>query len=89
MFWGAPDLVIEVISPHTSKKNLTKKYEVYEEAGVREYWIVFPNDEIIETYVLTNSKFVRGEAFVKPDQIYSAIFSDINFSIEEIFAGFQ
>ncbi|MCB0688381.1 MAG: Uma2 family endonuclease [Saprospiraceae bacterium] len=37
MFWGAPDLVIEVISPHTSKKNLTKKYEVYEEAGVQEY----------------------------------------------------
>jgi Uma2 family endonuclease len=83
--FGAPDLVIEVISPHTSKKDLTKKYEVYEETGVREYWIVFPKEEIIETYVLINAKFSRGETFVKPDQICSTIFPDLEFTLEEIF----
>ena len=83
--FGAPDLVIEVISPHTSKKDLTNKYEVYQEVGVREYWIVFPKEEIIETYVLAGSKFKRGETFVKADQISSAIFTDLTFSMEEIF----
>jgi Uma2 family endonuclease len=83
--FGAPDLIIEIISPHTSKKDLTKKYEVYEEAGVREYWIVFPKEEIIETYVLNDSKFKRGETFVKSDQISPAIFPDLTFSLEEIF----
>ena len=83
--FGAPDLVIEVISPHTSKKDLNKKYEVYEEAGVREYWIVFPKEEIIETFVLQGSKFNRGETFVKTDQINPAIFPDLTFSMQEIF----
>ena len=83
--FGAPDLIIEIISPHTSKKDLTKKYEVYEEAGVREYWIVFPKEEIIETYVLAGSKFRRGETFVKADQTSPAIFPGLTFSMEEIF----
>ncbi|NND32025.1 MAG: Uma2 family endonuclease [Saprospiraceae bacterium] len=83
--FGAPDLVIEVISPHTSKKDLTKKYEVYEEVGVREYWIVFPKDEIIETFVLADSKFIRSETYVKSDQISSAIFRDLRFGLESVF----
>ena len=83
--FGAPDLIIEIISPHTSKKDLNKKYEVYEEAGVQEYWIVFPKEEIIETFVLNGSKFNRGETFVKTDQINPAIFPDLIFSVQEIF----
>ncbi|MBK8503842.1 MAG: Uma2 family endonuclease [Saprospiraceae bacterium] len=83
--FGAPDLIIEILSPHTSKKDLTKKYEVYEESGVREYWIVFPKEEIIETYLLVDSKFNRGETFVKSDQIRSIIFPDMEFSLEDIF----
>ncbi|MBK8503840.1 MAG: Uma2 family endonuclease [Saprospiraceae bacterium] len=83
--FGAPDLIIEILSPHTSKKDLTKKYEVYEESGVREYWIVFPKEEIVQTYVLVNSKFNRGEAFVKSDQINSDIFPNLTFSLDDIF----
>ncbi len=83
--FGAPDLIIEIISPHTSKKDLTQKYDVYEEAGVREYWIVFHKEAIIESYVLAGSKFTRGENFVKADQISPAIFPDLTFSMEEIF----
>jgi Uma2 family endonuclease len=83
--FGTPDFIIEIISPHTSKKDLTKKYEVYEECGVREYWIVFPKEEIIETFVLIDSKFHRGETFVKSDQITSIIFPDMELSLEDIF----
>jgi Uma2 family endonuclease len=83
--FGAPDLIVEILSPHTSKKDLTKKYEVYEESGVREYWIVFPKDEVIETYVLFENIFKRGVTYVKSDLIRPAIFPDIEFSLEDIF----
>ena len=42
---GAPDIVIEILSPSNSEKELKNKYEVYEESGVREYWVVFPSEK--------------------------------------------
>jgi Uncharacterized protein conserved in cyanobacteria len=47
---GAPDLVVEVLSPSTSKKDLSEKYRLYERSGVREYWVVDPNGCSIQVY---------------------------------------
>ena len=44
---GAPDLVIEILSPSTFKKDLNDKYSIYEESGVSEYWIVMPNEKLV------------------------------------------
>jgi Uma2 family endonuclease len=41
---GAPDIVVEILSPANSRKELQNKYEVYEESGVSEYWIVTPGE---------------------------------------------
>src|SRR6478736_6826824 len=41
---GAPDIVVEILSPSNNKKELKNKYEVYEESGVKEYWIVTPQE---------------------------------------------
>ena len=49
---GAPDLIIEILSPGNSKKELKNKYELYQEAGVREYWLVHPQDEYVIINVL-------------------------------------
>lgn len=49
---GAPDLVVEVLSPSTSKNDRMHKKVVYETCGVREYWLVDPNNRTIEQYVL-------------------------------------
>ena len=49
---GAPDLIVEVISPSTSKKDLNQKFFLYEKSGVREYWIVFPNDKAVTVFLL-------------------------------------
>ena len=49
---GAPDWIIEILSKHTSTKDLTKKFEVYEECGVKEYWVVHPLDETVLVYIL-------------------------------------
>jgi len=49
---GAPDLVVEILSPSTSKKDQHGKFELYEEHGVREYWIVAPAGEWLCVYRL-------------------------------------
>ena len=49
---GAPDWIIEIISPYTAKKDMGLKYELYEEHGVKEYWIVDPGNKFIHVYLL-------------------------------------
>ncbi|WP_042346219.1 Uma2 family endonuclease, partial [Capnocytophaga canis] len=49
---GAPDLIIEILSPGNSKKEMKNKFELYQESGVEEYWIVNPTDENILVNVL-------------------------------------
>ena len=55
--YGVPDLVVEVLSPSTAKRDLTKKKDIYARNGVKEYWIVSPNDRRIEVYHLLDGKF--------------------------------
>ena len=58
---GAPDLVVEVLSPSTSRRDRGYKKAVYERCGVREYWIVNPLDRSVEQYVLEDGAFtLRG-----------------------------
>jgi len=67
---GAPDLVAEVLSPSTARYDRTTKFELYEAAGVREYWMTDPRDRIVEVYALDEDRFVRAaasaEAFTSP-----------------------
>lgn len=55
---GAPDLVVEVLSPGTAKNDKGHKKDAYEASGVREYWIVSPGEKSVEQYVLQNGRFV-------------------------------
>jgi len=55
---GAPDMVIEVRSPTTAKRDLNEKYKKYEQAGVREYWIVDPEANHVQAGVLHDGKFI-------------------------------
>lgn len=55
---GAPDLVVEVLSPGTAKNDKGYKKDLYEKSGVREYWIVDPNIRSIEVYLLTDGKYI-------------------------------
>jgi len=50
--WGAPDLVVEILSPSTSRKDQNEKYNLYERSGVKEYWVVDPAGHWIQQYVL-------------------------------------
>jgi Uma2 family endonuclease len=61
---GAPDWIIEILSPHTSAKDLSQKFDVYEKNKVKEYWVVHPSEATVLVYVL-NAKG-RYEARIKP-----------------------
>ena len=61
---GAPDLVVEVISPSTGKKDLNQKFFLYEKAGVREYWVVYPNDKAVTVFLLqATGKYDEGTTY--------------------------
>lgn len=65
---GAPDLVVEVLSPSTAKNDRGYKKEAYAAAGVKEYWIVEPTNKSIEQYFLENGQFVLNDVYsIRPD----------------------
>ena len=83
--WGAPDLIIEILSPGNSKKEMLNKYELYEEAGVREYWVVRPDYKEITQFVLENGQYRTLPPVVEGTIIHSAIFPDLSLQTEDIF----
>jgi len=83
---GAPDLIVEVQSPSTAKRDMDEKFHLYEEAGVREYWIVFPKQNAIIVFLLQeNGKFDNGTAYECDDKIPVHIFSGLEIPLHELF----
>jgi Uma2 family endonuclease len=82
---GAPDLVVEVLSKQNDVRDLKDKFEVYEEFGVREYWIVNPINESVLIYVLNEfGKYIGLKPFVETE-IQSTIFPQFSITTEDIF----
>ena len=82
---GAPDLIIEILSPGNTKKEMRYKYELYEEAGVYEYWVVRPIDKEITQFVLENGKYRALPPIIEGDRISSAKFPELTVATEDIF----
>lgn len=51
---GAPDLVVEILSPSTSKRDISVKFELYQRHGVKEYWLLYPNEKLLQLYRLAD-----------------------------------
>ena len=84
---GAPDLVVEILSPGNTKKEMKYKYEVYEEAGVREYWAVHPNDKSVIKYVLdTNGQFIGSKHYYDGEMMPSTIFEGLEIDLTKVFS---
>ena len=81
---GAPDLVIEIISPGNSKKELKQKFKLYEEAGVREDWVIHPTEEYVIVNVLENNHYKTLSPIVD-DEVHSVIFPTLKVHTKEIF----
>ncbi|WP_392447927.1 Uma2 family endonuclease [Capnocytophaga canis] len=81
---GAPDLIIEILSPGNSKKEMKNKFELYQESGVEEYWIVNPTDENILVNVLEDGKY-RILKPVVDEYITSVKFPKLKIHTSDIF----
>ena len=82
---GSPDWIIEIVSESTAKTDVKDKFELYEENGVLEYWIVRPIENSIERFFLENDKYVYKGTFVKEDIISPILFPELIIKLEEIF----
>ena len=81
---GAPDLVVEILSPGNSKKEMKSKFALYQEEGVREYWVVDPERELGFVYVADNKKF-KPTIPIADDYVYSTIFPDFKIHTSDLF----
>jgi Uma2 family endonuclease len=85
---GAPDLIVEVLSKENSKKEIQNKYDLYEEAGVREYWIVdYMRRTVLIQALNENGIFEPQRLRAEGDQITSSIFPNLTFQVEDLFKG--
>jgi len=83
---GAPDIVVEILSPGNNKKELINKYEVYEEAGVKEYWIVSPSEKTFFRYILDgNGKFQPTKLLTEGEVVTTTIIPGFKLVLEEVF----
>ena len=83
---GTPDLIIEVLSPSSIKYDRVIKFNKYEKAGVKEYWIVEPEAKIISVFVLqNNNRYGRPEIYTEDEKITVSIFSDLIIDLNVVF----
>lgn len=82
---GAPDLIIEVLSPSTQRHDRVTKFNLYLSAGVREYWIVDPVSKDAQSFVLEDGRYVAKEYGTANDQIKAGIFEDCILDLSQIF----
>ena len=83
---GAPDMIAEVLSPSTNKKDLTKKFALYEESGVKEYWIVYPNDKTVQVFLLQeNGKYDAGTTYELEGKVPVHVFDNYLIDLDDIF----
>ncbi|MBR3497605.1 MAG: Uma2 family endonuclease [Selenomonadaceae bacterium] len=66
--YGAPDMVVEILSRSTKKKDVTVKKDIYEANGVREYWIVDPWAKSVTVYLLRDGKYFFDEEYILFDR---------------------
>lgn len=85
---GAPDLVIEILSPSTALYDLREKFRVYERTGVQEYWIVDPDIKSIEIYTRQKGHFLLTTKAEDKGKIESVLLKGLVLTLDEIFKLF-
>ena len=85
--YGVPDLVVEVASPSTLKRDITDKMKIYEKYGVKEYWVVFPSEKTILVYQLTENGYELFSSAIEKGKVRSKVLEGFEVNLEEVFGG--
>ena len=83
---GAPDLIVEVISPSTAKADRVGKKALYLKFGVKEYWIVDPIYKSVLVYGINNDQYELKQELIEDGKIVSAVLPDLDLDIQLIFS---
>ncbi len=83
---GAPDVVIEILSPGNSKREMKDKYQLYESAGIKEYWLVDPEHEFVIIYALNEEgRYIGSIPFTDEDVVESNVLKGLKIKLSEVF----
>lgn len=83
---GAPDWIIEILSKSTAKKDAKTKYELYAENGVKEYWLVYPSDQVIQQFILNEDTLQYQLSNIYTDEkAASYLFPDLEIDLAQLF----
>ena len=83
---GAPDMIVEVLSPSTAKRDWNEKFFLYEAHGVKEYWIVHPKEKAVNVFLLQDDgKYDAGALYERKGVIPVHIFNGYPIDIDDIF----
>ena len=84
---GSPDLIIEILSPSTARMDMTVKFVLYQRFGVKEYWIVHPNDQTILVFKLLESGLYGvPERYCVEDSISVTLLGDLQIDLTKVFS---
>lgn len=83
---GAPDLVVEILSPGNSKTEMKDKFDLYEEAGVREYWLVYPGERSVQIFQLNETgRYIGLRPYVDGDTVTTPIVPGMEVVLADVF----
>lgn len=82
---GAPDLIVEILSPTTAKKDLSQKFNLYEKSGVKEYWIVHPHEMTLFVYQLKRGKLQLAGQYAGEDEVTPRLFPELIIDLKVVF----
>jgi Uma2 family endonuclease len=82
---GAPDMVVEILSPSNTASEMERKFKLYRQAGVREYWVVDPENNGLTVYHF-QTKTITADTYGAGDTVSVALFPDLVIPLETIFA---
>ncbi|MEO0138514.1 MAG: Uma2 family endonuclease [candidate division WOR-3 bacterium] len=84
--FGTPNLIVEIVSPSTTRRDTVVKKEIYENFGVKEYWIVYPDEKAIEVWVLGDKGKYELYSFAeKEGKVKSKVLEGLEIDLKEVF----
>ncbi|WP_100626953.1 Uma2 family endonuclease [Algoriphagus formosus] len=84
---GAPDLIVEILSPSNNETELRYKFDLYESQGVKEYWIVSPENQTFTINTLIDQKYVTSRMMTSGDEVESAVIKGFSLDLKAFFEG--
>jgi Uma2 family endonuclease len=82
---GAPDIIVEILSPSNNLLEINKKFDLYEQSGVKEYWIVSPQDNTFLVNILIDGHYITYRPMTSGTVYTSTVLPEFSLDLKELF----